>query len=299
MELRIQPLPGEEFSVTVNRTDRVESIQKRIEATRQIPAAQQRLLLGVEQLESRSLLADYPLTSSSVLRLIVARPDALRIYVENTGGSRIPIEVHATDSIRAIKQQLQSQEGIPVEEQNLFLMGVPLSDEETVAHLGIASHSTLHLSVRPSGELSIHVELSSGQRIVVQARPDDTLADLKPKIQNQTGVPEDSQSLYFGAFRFDETAKLWTLPIQSGVTFHLSINPLITIRTLTGKSVHVPFSPDDTVADLKETVYEATGVLVDQQRLVWSGSQLEDEALLSEYGIVGGSVVNLVLRLRG
>ncbi len=40
-------------------------------------------------------------------------------------------------------------------------------------------------------------------------------------------------------------------------------------------------------------------VVVDQQRLVFGGMQLEDHRLLSDYGIVDETAIHLALRLRG
>lgn len=40
-------------------------------------------------------------------------------------------------------------------------------------------------------------------------------------------------------------------------------------------------------------------VLVDEQRLIFGGVELEDNSTLSSYGIQSGSRIHLVLRLRG
>ena len=53
------------------------------------------------------------------------------------------------------------------------------------------------------------------------------------------------------------------------------------------------------VEDLKEGVQQIEGIAVDQQRIVFCGKQLENGRQLAEYGIEDGSVVHLVLRLRG
>lgn len=51
----------------------------------------------------------------------------------------------------------------------------------------------------------------------------------------------------------------------------------IIIRLLTGKSIEVGnVTPANTVLDLKETITDAEGIPVDQQRMVYNGKQLED-----------------------
>lgn len=57
--------------------------------------------------------------------------------------------------------------------------------------------------------------------------------------------------------------------------------------------------PLASVESLKEIIKEAQGILLDQQRLVFAGRQLEDDYTLLHYGIQAGNVVHLFLRLCG
>ena len=54
-----------------------------------------------------------------------------------------------------------------------------------------------------------------------------------------------------------------------------------------------------TVLELKEKVKAKTGINTDDQRLLYGGKQLEDENLLTDYGLQNNSTVFLVLRLPG
>lgn len=72
----------------------------------------------------------------------------------------------------------------------------------------------------------------------------------------------------------------------------------IFVRTLTGKTITVEISADQTIAELKEAILEEEGIPPEQQRLIFSGSQLEDARTLSDYNMHNESTVHLVLRLR-
>ena len=73
----------------------------------------------------------------------------------------------------------------------------------------------------------------------------------------------------------------------------------IFIKTLTGKSIHVSFDQGMTILSIKQHITELEQIPVEQQRLIFSGKQLEDDKTLGYYNIPSGSTVHLVLRLRG
>lgn len=72
------------------------------------------------------------------------------------------------------------------------------------------------------------------------------------------------------------------------------------VRTLTGKHITLTYSKVVTVLDVKQHIQRVEGIPLDQQRLVYSGKQLEDEReLRADYKIWPDSTLHLVLRLRG
>jgi hypothetical protein len=74
---------------------------------------------------------------------------------------------------------------------------------------------------------------------------------------------------------------------------------MIKVKTLTGKEVEVDIEPSDTVARIKERVEEKEGIPPAQQRLIYAGKQMTDDKTAADFGMEGGSVVHLVLALRG
>ena len=71
------------------------------------------------------------------------------------------------------------------------------------------------------------------------------------------------------------------------------------MKTLTGKDIEIDIEPSDTIERIKERVEEKEGIPPVQQRLIFAGKQMNDEKTAREYNIEGGSVLHLVLALRG
>ncbi|KAH8179682.1 ubiquitin family protein [Sarocladium implicatum] len=96
---------------------------------------------------------------------------------------------------------------------------------------------------------------------------------------------------------------------------------LIKVRTLTGKEIELDIEMDYKVAQIKEKVEEKEGIPPVQQRLIHGGKQMygntasiliasdhnahryvasrTDDKTASEYNLVAGDTLHLVLALRG
>ncbi|AYV84455.1 MAG: hypothetical protein Hyperionvirus26_10 [Hyperionvirus sp.] len=73
----------------------------------------------------------------------------------------------------------------------------------------------------------------------------------------------------------------------------------LSVKTLTGKTITLHVDSGISVEGVKTCLQDSEGIPPDQQRLVFSGLQLENGRSCASYGIVNGSVLHLILRLRG
>jgi hypothetical protein len=73
----------------------------------------------------------------------------------------------------------------------------------------------------------------------------------------------------------------------------------ITCVTITGQQIKMSLDRHNTVLQLKKNIYKKTDIMLDDQRIVFGGKQLQDTETLDTYNIANGDKVHLVTRLRG
>ncbi|EEF35259.1 ubiquitin 1, putative [Ricinus communis] len=118
--------------------------------------------------------------------------------------------------------------------------------------------------------MQIFVKTLTGKTITLEVESSDTIDNVKAKIQEST---------------------LICLRLRGGT--------MIKVKTLTGKEIEIDIEPTDTIDRIKERVEEKEGIPPVQQRLIYAGKQLGDDKTARDYNIEGGSVLHLVLALRG
>jgi hypothetical protein len=94
------------------------------------------------------------------------------------------------------------------------------------------------------------------------------------------------------------------LDIQKEATLHLVLRLRggipVKVKTLSSRTFEFEFERTTTVLAIKAKIQEKEGVDPDQQRLIYSGSQLKDEDTVDSIGYADKrGYIHMVLMLRG
>ncbi|PIK34460.1 Polyubiqutin 4 [Apostichopus japonicus] len=145
----------------------------------------------------------------------------MQLFVRTLTERTITIEVEAEDKFSAVKKKIQDKIGIPPEEQRLIYAGVQLDEKKTVADYYIQKESTIHLVMRLKGGTQYIVKMLTGKTIKIEVGPEDTVQDVKGKIEDREGIPVAEQRLIYAGRYLNDTKTLADYNVQKESTFHL------------------------------------------------------------------------------
>ena len=288
--------------------------------------------------------------------------------------SSVNVEVDPErETVAHLKLKISAKDGTPNDLQQLTFEGTLLEGSRTLASCGIGDGSVIHFREGPL-DISVVVTSGSGETMSFRMSPDDTVLDVKKKVEEELGVDMEqiqltSQRLeapnnqvlcqnptytHRGGVNFNldirirvrlRTPEGITAPVEVSVENHVSIlqnlahihsripphlqcllydgRPIETyrrigyysiadnsvvdvelrhyeltvyIKTLSGQTISVKVTPQDTVRDVKQKIFEQEGIPVDKQRMIFVGEQLNDDDRLLDHRIEHESAVHLVFR---
>ena len=290
MRINIVMPDGLKIPIDCKPTDDVKRIKQKTEDKTKVPVAEQRLLFKGQVLENpfASLGDGCGIQHGDDINL-----EGMIVNVETPSGTTIAVACKPSDTIKVVKQKIQEQTNIPIDQQLLkSAEDKPYTkDKAKLEEAGIKHNDNLKLE-----RMQVNVKTLDGTIVPVFCSPNDTVENIKKKIEKETDVPAKEQLLKTakGKDLTDDSATLKKLGVANNDTLEMDQFSIM-VKTPDGETVPVNCSPRDNIRDFKEKVEEETGIPAEGQILTKAdGTDLDDDtSTLEAYGIQNKDAVSV------
>ena len=232
----------------------------------------------------------------------------MEIYVALPNGKIISLEEETSNTIKNVKEKIQTKEGIPFDQQSLMFNTGQKSEELTDDCILSDCNNSIQLRlVLKLKYFKIYVRGSHGRgshgcEEILQVKGLDTIGYIKQNVFKYAPQANKKMFLDNNELEDEHIVNDYNIQNESTLTLHLTDDRDVQlyVKTLTGKSFILHVHMWDTIANVKEKIQDREGIPPDQQNLhdttLW-----KDDRTSSDYGCryYDEDVVGLVLRLPG
>lgn len=205
-------------------------------------------MLGVPCVDQRPTFQGAPIKNGTTLRDNnirhgdVINLEPMQIKVKAPDGSVAKLFVKPNFTISDIKNRVEEELGIPIEDQRPTFRDVPLeNDRNTLRENDIRNGDVINLE-----PMEIGVKAPDGSTAKFIVTPEDTIQNIKKKVKKALRIPVEDQRPTFEAEPLENDSTLRDNNIRHGDVINLE--PMeIRVKTPDGRTVNLAVTPDDTI----------------------------------------------------
>ena len=300
MEIMIRA-PNNQFQLVVKLSDTVAMIKEKIYQLEGIPVSCQKLLHAGNFLSDSMTVSEADVASET--SLVVVIDEKLQVLVKTSTGKTGSLNLYLSQTIKELTDLVKTEFGLQEEDVVMLHSGRVLEEEKALSDYEIQKDTALLAVIREKVSKMLQTLLKDlielNKPVSLSVKPSETPRFLKNHIQNIWKIPAEYQVLKHDQKVLEDNKTLVDHGIANNAEIEVTkAEPFdMVIKSLSGdssKDLKIKVDVFENVLKLKEQIKEKTGLLVEDQMLVFNETKLEDQMKLSHYGIKADSLVFLI-----
>ena len=286
---------------------------------------QQLIFAGKELANDGATLSSVHIKHESVLHLIVIPgrtrvenkhahkkgKNAIMFFIRIAAtGKSVTLDCDLYDTIQDVKDSLYSIEGILPGDQKLMFKGKELKEtSKTLFDYGINNEAILRLVEIDKNDKPVQKQSDSKTQIVLNLLQQsknvtldvslsDSVQHLKEQIHKKEGIPVNDQQLAvedkvltqnkktLSSYNIKNKSVLYLMIVPGFGDVNPDIQTQLFVKDIKGKTITLEVFPSDSVADIKNKIFEKEGIEPKFQQLTFEGTELKaNTKTLQQYHI--------------
>ena len=223
LKIVAKTLTGKSITLDVEPTETIEDMKKKIQIKEGIPPENQKITFAGKVLPDDRILFLYKMQFYSLLVLLGSFP--MKIFAMMPFGDTIALAVRSIETIKDVKKKIQIETELIAEEQKITFAGKVLQDDRTLFYHNIQTQSLLRVHVVRMFPMKLFVKTLAGEIIALDVNSNETINDVKKKVELVEGIPSEQQVLTFLRQELKDTLTLYELDIENEYRISLLKRP--------------------------------------------------------------------------